>query len=235
MTDFETISGKKIIELIDELIKNRTFVKVVVPGADYERLTVITRKKGKDAKRKFEIDPPEGMKALLPREGIATIHFEFSSENKLPHRFRASVASFGETICLNYPDTIRRYQLRDNFRIKAPDDTHCTTVVQGTIVHMGIENISLGGMFCHCPETFKVLFEMGLSVSNLQLKLTFGGKEHMLSIDTAIVRRIEGRVRPKHFGIAFDFIRLKPEAVKALTRIVYGLQRNYLQNRLKNR
>jgi len=234
MTDFDTISGEMIIELIDELIKNRTFVKVDVPGTSYERLTMITRKTGKGAMRKFEIDPPEGMKALLPPDGIRTLHFEFSNENKLPHRFRASVASFGETIWLTYPDTIRRYQLRNNFRIMIPGDTHCATIIQGTNVHMGVENISLGGMFCYCPDTFRTLLKMGLSVKNLQLRIAIGGKEHMLSIDSALVRRIEGRVRPKHFGIAFDFIGLKPETMKGLTQVVYGLQRNYLQNRLKN-
>lgn len=235
MTEFENITGDKMFDLIDALIRDRTLLTVSIPESDYAKLTMIIGAKGKGASGKFEIDPPEGMATLLQQHPNAKVTFEFSNDLKLPHRFQTTVDSAGTEIWMAYPKAIRRYQLRNNFRIKAPDDAHCFATIQGRDIQMVIDNISLGGALCHCPNSSKSLIEMDQSIKDLVMKFSIGGKDLTLGVDGALIRRIESRARPKHFGLALEFVEIKPKSKKLLTQVVYELQRYYLQNRIKGR
>lgn len=234
MSSFEKISDEKVADLIQALIRKQTLVKVAVPNGDFEQLTVITATRSDGGQRAFQIDPPKGLHAALRQNSCDVLLFEFSTDNRLPHRFESSIKESGEEFWLHFPEHIQRFQLRNNFRIKAPANVHATGFINETKVTMTVDNISLGGLFCHCPNTDKPLIYLGLKMQNLDLVFSFGGERQMLTISRAAVRRVEGRTRPKHFGVAFEFLHMKAEAKKRLTQIIYDLQRDFLKNRLKD-
>ncbi|MBT8342120.1 MAG: PilZ domain-containing protein [Desulfatitalea sp.] len=233
MSSIEYITGEKVAELIEELILLRTLVKISIPGSDYERLTLIIRFRRHGRTGRFEIDPPEGIQAAVAQIGTAPIQFEFTSENKLPHRFQAHAEPHGKRIWVDLPKRIQRYQLRNNFRIKAPSKAHCTFEYQEIKVRTFIDNISLGGALCHCPITVKSNLAMHQTLENLHLFFSFGGEQCSIDIASAEIVRIEKRARPKHFGLAVKFLQMDAEVEKQLTKVVYDLQRDFLKSRLK--
>ena len=72
-----------------------------------------------------------------------------------------------------------------------------------------------------------------LQLTGMELYFTLKNQCVNVSIQRTIIKRIESRHRPKHFGVAFEFIQIKKDAKKILVQQIYELQRAFLQNRLK--
>lgn len=233
MSDFETISGDKAANLIEILKQSKVLVKVSVPKTDYGQLTVITDIARHGGDQYFQIDPPQGFQSALDQSADQKLRFEFSSSNRLPHRFETVAKTLGKETWFLCPEHIQRFQLRDNFRIKAPADAHVAVNIGHTPVNMTVDNISLGGLFCHCPNSVKQSVEVGLKLSQLKLGIHFDGEGRAVTVSRAVVRRLDGRTKPRHFGVALEFLSLKNEERKRLTQIVYDLQREQLRSRLK--
>ena len=235
MPNFEIITEQKAADLIGKLQKKRTFLKVSVPHRSYERLTLITDIKEVDSAPSFQIDLPEGLNATLDRSdnGRPTLQFEFYADDQLPHRFESPVLQVVEDgVWLSYPEHIQRYQLRENYRIKAPEGAGLAVRVEETNIRMIVVNISLGGIYCHCPKRMKAQLPVDLQVASVKLDLTVEGEGHSVTIDRAQVRRVERSRRAKHFGIALEFIGIRKQARQKLTQIIYDLQRSFLRKRL---
>jgi PilZ domain len=232
MTSYESITDRRVDELILDLIRNQTLVKVSTLNHAYEKLTVIIAADGEGADLSFKIDPPEGLISALRRDNQTVLKFEFTFNDRLPHRFEAPLREITDEVWLQRPHQIQRYQLRNNFRIKTPANAHAIGRVQDNEIRMIIENISLGGAFCHCPKSAKSMVVKDQIMENLDLFFSFEGASQMVTVEQAVVKRLEGRTRPRHFGVAFEFVKVKPEVQKRLTQIVYDLQRNFLKNRL---
>lgn len=235
MASYEKVPREKVGGVLDALIRNKTLIKVVAPDIDYERLTIVTEAGRGRGGECFQIDPPEGLAEALQKNAIDSLLFEFSTEDRLPHRFEASVKESATQIWLWYPDHIKRFQLRNNFRIKAPDDANATILIGDTKAKMIVENLSLGGIFCHCPNRHKELITNGLQCGSIDMVFNFEGRRQTVSVDKGIVRRLEGRTVARHFGVAFEFTHVKIDAKKRLTGIIYDLQRSYLKNRSRKK
>lgn len=234
MSNFETISGDKLVALIQSLKQNNILIKISIPQGDYGQLTVITDIRKDSAGQSFQIDPPNGLQAALSQHPNQTLVIEFSNEDKLPHRFEAHLKETEAEMWFTFPEEIQRFQLRNNFRIKTPADAHITTLIDDMNVKMYIDNISIGGIFCHCPNTVKEKIAVDYRLKDVTLFISYSDKSHMVKIGRAIVRRVEGRTRPKHFGVAFEFLSMKFEERKRLSQIVYDLQREHLRNRIRD-
>lgn len=235
MANYEKIPGKKIHGLISALIKNRTLIKVAVPDIDYEQLTIVTGAKKGIGGPCFQIDPPDGLAQAIQDNSIKSLFFEFSAEDRLPQRFEAAVKEAATEIWLRYPEIVKRYQLRNDFRIKVPPNAYATLFIAETKVEMVIDNLSLGGIFCHCPNRYKDLVSVGLQCGSIDMAFSYGGQRQIVSADRGVVCRLEGRTMTRHFGVAFEFTHLKANTRRRLTQIVYDLQRDYLRNRSRNK
>ena len=235
MASYEKVPREKVGGLLDALIKNKTLIKVVAPEIDYERLTIVTEARRKRGGECFQIDPPEGLAEAVQKNAIVSLLFEFSTEDRLPHRFEAAVKESETQFWLWYPDHIKRFQLRNNFRIKAPADANATILIGDTKAKMVVDNLSLGGIFCHCPNRHKELISDGLQCGTIDMVFNFEGQHQTLSVDKGIVRRVEGRTLARHFGVAFEFTHVKAEAKRRLTGIIYDLQRSYLRDRFRKK
>lgn len=234
MQSYDRISGPKITDFVAQLIKDQTLVKVYLAQSDFEHLTVILEARNIDNTPSFRIDPPKGLWSAIQRHESDGLSFEFTGFDKLTHRFEAKFSSRdSEDIWLAYPDHIQRYQLRSNFRIKVPQGAQSIMHIEDSQVRMRIDNVSLGGVFCHCRNAHKDLLKELKGYVQLVLVIVLEGESHQLTIDKANVIRMESIARPKYFGVAFEFVRTKISAQRRLTQLIYDLQRVYLKNRLK--
>ncbi len=231
----ESINGKKANDLIAWLETSRTLIKVAVPRSRYERLTLITHLDKKGGAPVFSIDPPEGVAEAISEaenEDPPLLQFEFSGEDRLLHRFESDVAEFTAThIWLQYPEEIQRYQLRDNFRIKAPSSAELSLTIDDNEIRMAVDNISMGGIFCLCANAFKALFSEEMACYRLGLIVNLVDGSYDVRIDRAVVRRIEKSARPKEFGIAFQFASISGDSRERLKEVIYELQRRLLKKR----
>jgi hypothetical protein len=234
MTTFETIEGSKIDSIFDHLIQQRTLVKVSLPERSFENLTLITDLREENDSKTFRIDPPKGLIENLRQASTEWLAFEFTGPDQLLHRFEAPAALFSEPdLWFAYPLKIARYQLRENFRVKVAGDSYVELEIDEEKVRMSIDNISLGGVYCLSKKKFKPLFDEDRRLKDMTVKVALNNDAFISTIDLVQVKRIEPHVRPKFFGIAFEFIKMKNDAKTRLVRYVYEMHRQYLQTRLK--
>ena len=236
MMPFEKIENHKILELLQHLIKDKTLVKVSLPKDEYESLTVVTELRDQDSLPQFRIAAPEGLAAVLKDKNAPHLNFEFTARDHLNHRFEAQLRALTQSdVWLTCPDHIKRFQMRRNFRINAPRGAELAVTIDDTDIRMVIVNISLGGAFCHCLNTHKPLVENHRRIEDLDLVFTLRNKSKTIQIQAAEIRRMDLHARPKHFGVAYEFVQIGKQAKKQLTQQIYDLQREFLQNRLKLR
>jgi c-di-GMP-binding flagellar brake protein YcgR len=235
MTTFENLDGDKLLTIFRQLVNQKIFVKVYLPQVDYESLTLVTDTHDEDRRPTFRIDVPKGLHIAIKESKSEQLSFEFTSTDKVTHRFKSDIATVSNnSIALWYPSFIQRHQQRDNFRIKAPYDSYATVMVEEKMIRMEIDNVSLGGVYCYCPNKHKSAMAQELEMANMELIFTLKNQCSHVMIQKIAIKRVESRHRPKHFGIAFEFVKIKKDYKKQLVQLIYELQRVYLQNRLKN-
>ncbi len=234
MPTFENIEGDKILSIFQHLISEKTFIKVYLPQVDYESLTLITDARDDARPPTFSIDLPRGLSGPLAESQLNRLSFEFTSSDKVIHRFDSDIESISSrAVNLFFPAFVQRHQQRDNFRVKATIDSHAIVTIDDQKIKMAIDNISLGGVFCHCRNKYKPLMPKGFEVAGLELNFTLKNQCVNVLIQRAVVRRLESGRRSRHFGVAFEFMQIKKDAKKLLVQQIYELQRSFLQNRMK--
>lgn len=235
MERFDKIEGPKIHELLSDLFQDKVLIKVYVDGSDYEHLTLITDLETQSKDPLLRIDAPRGIHAVLETMQTGELAFEFTGRDQLIHRFEARMnKATRQDIWLNYPESIRRYQFRNNFRIKVPPrGVYLTVTHKDTDLRMAIDNISLGGAFCHCSTRHKSLIESAAALHNIALQFRFTAQEIEIIIERAERRRLEQVDLPKKFGVAYEFVKMSKDAKRMLTQQIYALQREILQKRVR--
>lgn len=234
MTTFENIVGSKLLTAFDQLNRDKTLVKISLENNEFESLTVVTRIDNEGASPIFDMDPPKGLIEAIAESKAKSIHFEFTSEDRVTHHFDAVIQNVTkDNVTLLFPQFILRHQQRDNFRVKVPFDSYAKLSIDDVELRMAIDNISIGGVFCFCPNKFKSKFTEQQCLDNMELLITLDTEFVIVGIQRVQVNRIESQPLPKHFGIAFEFRRIKRNDKKILVQQIYEFQRHFLQNRLK--
>jgi c-di-GMP-binding flagellar brake protein YcgR len=234
MMPFENLDGEKLLSIFQQLVKQQILIKVYLRQVAYENLTIVTDTRDNGRNQTFQIDAPKGLHTAIKKSESDQLSFEFTSDDKVIHRFTSDIVKIGrKTIAMRYPAIIQRHQQRDNFRIKAPLDSFAAVFLENAKVRMEIDNVSLGGMYCFCPNKYKASMTEGLEMNGMELTFTLRNQCFCVMIKKTAIKRVESRHRPKRFGIAFEFIKISRDDKKLLVQLIYELQRLYLQNRLK--
>lgn len=230
----KNIEGKHLHDLFDKLIREQILIKVSLPKTDFESLTVLTDTIWDNPTNLFQIDMPEGLISAMHNTKAEMMSFEFTGAGHLTHRFEAAFHDISEnSIWLKSPAVVQRYQMRNNFRIKVHPDSYAILKIDGTPVRMDMENLSVGGVFCYCPNVHKPLLLAESKLENMALNVTARQDCFIIQIDQALVKRVEPWLKPKHFGVAFEFVQIQRTTRQQLIRHIYKLQRDFLQGRLK--
>jgi len=230
----ENIEGPKLLTIFNQLAADKTLVKISLSHSAYESLTVVTQTEKDRTNDLFHIDPPKGLLETIAQTNTSSVHFEFTSIDGVVHQFDSKVNNLSShDLALHFPQYIQRHQQRDNFRVKSIYASYALIVMDDAELRMDIDNVSLGGVYCYCPNKHKARFFEQQIMENMELVLTLEHECTVVSIRQVQVNRIEAKPIPKHFGVAFEFIRINRDAKKMLVQQIYELQRHILQNRLK--
>jgi c-di-GMP-binding flagellar brake protein YcgR len=234
MSKFENIEGNKLLSIFQQLISQKILVKLFLTNSDFESLTLVTGTQVDGALQIFRIDAPEGLAAAITASSAQKLSFEFTSSDRVTHRFEAEIDGWeSNSVNLRFPLIIQRHQQRDNYRVRVPHDSLAIVTIEDAQIRMKIENLSIGGVLCHCLNRHKTMIREDLELTGMQLKLTHKNESCVILIQRLVVKRIEPALRVGHFGVAFEFIQMKKDAKKLLVQQIYELQRSFLQNRLR--
>lgn len=99
---------------------------------------------------------------------------------------------------------------------------------------MNIINVSLGGILCHVKTDHKEIVRNTEIIKSIELVFTLKNDRTVVNITSAERRRIEERIRPGRFGVAYEFIKIERDQKKKLVAQIYELQREHLKSRLKH-
>ncbi len=234
MVDIERIEGKRLSEVLDHLVSEKTLVKVCLPAKDYTHLTLILGTEKVKGKNYFSIDLTDELVDIFNSQVVEELMFEFNGPDKVTYRFTTAdtITKLGRVL-VRFPDVIERIQKRSNFRIKTEPGTLAVFRWEGRKHKLRIENISLGGLYGLTanpqPETLKV----GDLLTRVEIAFPVSDQCVLITIEKAVIRRVEHGKRAGRNAYAMEFIEIDRDSRQLLTRQIYDLQRNYLKRRIK--
>ena len=237
MEEPEKIEGKILLDLLKGLQKNRTLIKMNVPGKDFERLTMITRIRPIRRNPFFLIDLPQGFKESVADIKDLEMQFEFTGEDKVNYSFRTSGREiYRDEIRVRFPTVINRYQRRGDFRIDIPPQTKLHVQVKSTMLKMKVLNISLGGTLVGLAGPWAVsknkkVFDVGDYLKDIELVFPLKGKDFRVHIEKAMAVRLEEGPSKAKNCCALQFVSMEEKEERALTELIYKYQRQFLKTK----
>jgi len=226
----EHIRGRDILNLIEQVQREKTLVNMRLRKTDMELLTLIDGIQLSKRGPAFAVDLHADLKDGLDSMDDPSLKFEFTDSNKVPCEFIASpVEISNDRIWVLFPDVIYREQKREHFRIEAPLGTRLCFTKDAETYQMNVSDISMGGILV--TVRIKSSRDRILSVGERLLDIEIIFPLDRLQIREAVVVRQEERApnHTFHFGIQFKAI--DGNERRALKAILYNLQREFLARR----
>ena len=232
MSSFEIIEGAKLFVLFEYLYSEKKLFTISALNSFSEFTTVISQLRPNNHPTQFRIDPTEDFVSCCGGLPIENMIVEFNGSDRLQYRFEAKVMeSTTDAVWLEIPQQIHRYQRRNDVRIKPGNDSYMQMVIDGITMKLPIEDISIGGILCFCPNSCKQLIDLEREWRDVQVVLTSGMDEYHLSIPKLKNIRKASGMYPKHFSIAFVFKNMSRSNRHKLLNIINKLQRIALRER----
>jgi hypothetical protein len=235
---FEDSIGKNKIQAIFERMKSgNSLIRMKLMGKDYEKLTIIGDIRCIGKAMYLLIDCPNGFVDLID-DASRQIQFEFTGPDKLSYYFYADIAKIDSgNIWILFPDLIRRRQLRHDFRVDVPYGTQMTFKKNGERLTNQVINLSLGGSFGALISSHNMVppvwpLCVGDVLSDIELIFKTKIFEQRVSIRKASIVRFEENPVLHGYCCAIHFVNMDKSERKALTELIYVIQREYLQKRL---
>ena len=232
LSSFEIIEGTKLFMLFEYLYSGKKLVTISTLNSYLEFTTIITKLCPKDHPTQFRMDPTEDFINCCDGLPVENMIIDFNGPDGLQYRFEAKVKeSTADALWIEIPQQIHRYQRRNDVRIKPGNDSHMQTVIDGSVMNLPIEDISIGGILCLCPNSCKQMIDLKREWRDVQVVLTSGMDEYHLSIPKIKIKRMARGKYPKHFSIAFVFKNMDRSNRQKLQNIINKLQRIALRER----
>ncbi len=205
MRKLEKIEGENLVNVFKTLKKDKTFIKLRLPGKDYECLTIITNIFADKKKSAFMIDSPKDFRSDFDGLNDMKMYFEFTGKDNLSYSFKTSGGEIHQDeIKVKFPDFINRKQRRKDFRLDVPPGTRLHVKINSKLHKMTVLNVSLGGTLVALigsltESEYKQFFEIGDSFEDIELLFPMEGKSFKSKIKKAtIVRVVKGSFKPKN-------------------------------------
>lgn len=226
----ENIRGKDVLNLIDQVRRDKTLVNMRLLENDVEILTVIDGIQTSRNGQIFAVDVPEDLKKGLDAIDYWTLEFEFMDSKKVPCEFTASTSEIlGDKIWVMFPDVIFREQKRGHFRIEAPLRARLCFKKDNVHHLMNVGDISMGGLLItlRAGARESQILSVGEELRGIELICS---AESVKIKEAVVVWMDEGILAPSfHFGIQFTDIHGNERRV--LKEILCELQREFLARR----
>jgi len=235
----EKLEGKNIADILKTIKKDKTLVKMRLPGKNYECLTIITDVLTSRHKSAFMIDSPKDFQTAFGGLNDIKMHFEFTGKDNLSYTFKTTGGEIHhDEIKIKFPHFINRKQRRKDFRLEVPPGTKIHVKINSKLHKMTVLDVSLGGtliaLIGHISESEnKQFIKIGECFENIELLFPMGGKSFKSKIKKAtVVRVIKGSLKPKNC-CALQFVSIDKNEEKALTKFIYKYQQQLLRKRIR--
>ena len=231
------IIGKHIHAILEQVKNGKTLIRMKLIEKDYEQLTIIDDIRKKDNKLLLLIDCPDGFHDLV-KNSSGKLQFEYTGADKISYLFCADIAQIDQkSIWVTFPDLIERRQLRRDFRVDMPSGTHMGFKKCGVKLDTHVINLSLGGSFGALISSQNMTQSVlpvcvGDSLTEIELIFQSQHLEHRVSIREAMIVRSEENQPPHSSYYAIHFLDMDKAEEKALTDLIYIIQREYLKKKL---
>jgi c-di-GMP-binding flagellar brake protein YcgR len=237
MEDPEKIEDKNMLNLLKALQKDKTLIKMNLPGRDFERITIITRVRHRRQNPVFLIDYTKGFREAVGDVKDVKMHFEFTREDKVNYYFNAyGWEIYSDEIGVRFPEFIERIQRRKDFRLAVPTDTKLLSQLDSTRLEMKVLNVSLGGtlaLLVGRKESLEEepIFNTGEYLSDIEMVFSLEEGDLRIHIERAMVVRLEENPSTKKNYCALQFVSMEEKEEKTLTEFIYKYQRRILQKK----
>ncbi|MFO7599213.1 MAG: PilZ domain-containing protein [Candidatus Desulfacyla sp.] len=226
----EHIRGRDILNLIEQVQREKTLVNMRLRKTDMELLTLIDGIQLSKKGPAFAVDLHADLKDGLDSLDDPSLKFEFTDSNKVPCEFTASpVEISNDRIWVLFPDVIYREQKREHFRIEAPLGTRLCFTKDAETYQMNVSDISMGGLLVtvRIKSSRDRILSVGERLRDIEIVFPLG---RLQIREAAVVRQEEHATNQTfHFGIQFKAI--DGNEKRALKAILYNLQREFLARR----
>jgi c-di-GMP-binding flagellar brake protein YcgR len=240
MAPLDIIKGKSVTGIIDQLIADKTLVGVQIPAKELQWVGVVQARRLINNLPHFHLDTPKGSKsAYSSADNNLVLHLEYTGKDSLRYQFTCHDSTIiGNQLWVRMPESIRRIQNRNHFRIGVPDGSMLRLRLNDSVIDMALDNLSLGGAFAdvrvqrrHGP--FQPPLNVGQSVNDIEILFPPHMQFEPIQIKQGYVVRMDTRRMKMRVGFAFRFTEIDAANKSSLTSAIYDLQRIFLKSRLK--
>ena len=241
MVDGEIIKGKRVRELIQTARDGKTLVNMQLARQSFERLTVFTDVAKVRRRWVVRVDMPNGFKQFISDLDAHSFTFSFQGSDAVEYSFAASggVADGKKGLRFPLPETLVRLQRRSNFRMETPVGTTLQFTLGDQPGALDLINISIGGTLGILAKPRKIdpqdhPLKTNDVLTNLKIILPpdRDGETQQVSVQRAVVRRIEHDADRQIFRYAVEFQRMAPADERILVQFVFQLQRRFLRRNI---
>ncbi|MFZ7125667.1 MAG: PilZ domain-containing protein [Desulfobacterales bacterium] len=234
----QQLQAERVERTLQDLKKNRAWVRIRVDGTGFEKVSLVTDVRTIQKDLYFKLDDSPSLLALVEPLETWKINIEFIATGQVPFLFEStSGLSLGGGFWLKAPDRIDRIQRRRDFRLKAPMGARLEVTRHRKPITLGLIDLSLGGLLGLVdsvnPRLRKEpIFKVGRTFKNARLVVPIEESPDMV-VSISKVRVVRSFRHPVTgaFQYGLMFIALDAAEEKSLKDLLYGLQRSYLRKR----
>ena len=238
MAESEKITGVAIPKLFEELLHQKTLLRLTVGDSDDEHLVPLTALVNRNKMPHFVIGTTEGLAHAAAEIDPCYLHFEFTGKDYIKYTFRTTGKKIDNNrIYVKYPREVDRWQRRELFRLNAPEGTKLCLALDSVRYELDVIDISIGGTLAALVRTSSHDFEMPPFTDAPILKdigLVFPSEimRQPVQIDKVQLKRLKMNSEKTGYEMAFAFDEISKGEQQRLTDLIYRLQRQALRHRL---
>jgi c-di-GMP-binding flagellar brake protein YcgR len=232
--NIEKIYGDRRIRLFRLLKKTRTVMNLIVPGKEFQRLTIVTGLALKGETPCLLIDPPRGIGRLTSASLNGRIIFQFIGVDRLPYVFRSTLYKMAKNaLWIRLPAYVERIQRRKGFRITPPSETTLRFVKDGRPCQGEVKNISEGGALITplAGRKWTDLLNENDTIRRLIIQCSENKHALNLELNQAMVTRVSKESMTGRYYYALQFLIAEKDKKEVLVDWLYQCQRDILQER----
>ncbi len=232
------ISGTHVKKIIEQLYKDKSFIKIKLSGSDCEIQSEVTNVREFDNKSFISIDQTaDFVAALAINNDSKELFVEFSGEDGVSYDFKSNNIELDyDSIWIEFPEFIYRYQKRDDFRVSTPNGSKIIVADNAFNSGFVLVDISLSGALIKSirkkqDDSGNLRFSIGETLDNFKLLIPLKAKTVEINIKKAQVVRSFRQKISIYYGLHFNCIDLTEK--QTLVKVIYKIQRFFLANRIK--
>jgi len=229
----EEITGNKMLEILEQLKRDKITLRFIILGTSNEGLSIVLGTKVIDDKPCLILDFPTGIGGIIFHAQGLKAFIEFTDSNKIHYNIRSIIEGVTrQHVYILLPKVIRRLQRRKFFRTQAPIDTKVIINEKNKKYEFNVIDISEGGVLISHPASFHNddRFYKG-ALKSLIIDYREDETIQTIKVDKAEIKRIEKAWETGTYNYAFEFIECGKKEENDIRNLIYSCQRRFFKLR----